>query len=584
MSLPFRHLVQGARRTLFSHTSRSLSSQVRVVLCYGLALLLLNGLLAIAALRQFETGTRALVEDTLVPITHMQTLSDRYQAAIAVATKVRGGTIDPAGGAVELADISKSVDAEWRAIATLDPSARHGLLENRASADEAVASLRQAVDHASNDEIDFLLSGSLHGNVDPLLIALRKNADSLGAKAAVARHSLWFLIAGGKMAAVLLVMTGALSGVWLIGRAHRSLVEPLAALAAHARKLGAEEEGDVASAPYQDRGDEVGDIARALAEAAAGLAAHRRAVAMEHRLELARENDKKAAAEAEAERAQAIEVLVAEFRAALNCMTRDLAGTAEDMGDLAQGMRSAAERTETRAVTVAQGVVMTGGTIQNIEQACATMLQMAERARASAGQSLRHGEGVHEQSRLNRGAAMHLRDMVTEIGGALNAISAIAQQTNMLALNAGIEAARAGEAGRGFVVVASEVKSLARSSQEAAKEIAHRLHQIDGSAQQVLASAMTVEQLARAIEDQSRDAAMAIEAHLETNAVIVGSLNMARAHVEETVTAMDRLSEETSDVRRSADTVLGASHDVETQAASLRRAFEQFSAAMLRAA
>jgi methyl-accepting chemotaxis protein len=81
---------------------------------------------------------------------------------------------------------------------------------------------------------------------------------------------------------------------------------------------------------------------------------------------------------------------------------------------------------------------------------------------------------TNEAQATNREIA-GLSDSAQKIGEVVKLIRAIAEQTNLLALNATIEAARAGEAGRGFAVVASEVKSLAVQTAKATEEIANHI-------------------------------------------------------------------------------------------------------------
>lgn len=156
---------------------------------------------------------------------------------------------------------------------------------------------------------------------------------------------------------------------------------------------------------------------------------------------------------------------------------------AESITDVAQG----AER-QLKAVTETSAVIeqMSAG----IQQAAASANQVAGNsnqvvARAIAGnESVEKavGQMTHIEQTVNNSAQVvaKLGERSKEIGQIVDAISGIASQTNLLALNAAIEAARAGEQGRGFAVVAEEVRRLAEQSQDAAKQIAGMIGEIQG--------------------------------------------------------------------------------------------------------
>ncbi|KFE49013.1 chemotaxis protein [Pseudomonas syringae] len=104
-----------------------------------------------------------------------------------------------------------------------------------------------------------------------------------------------------------------------------------------------------------------------------------------------------------------------------------------------------------------------------------------------------------------------LADQTRDIGKVLDVIRAIAEQTNLLALNAAIEAARAGEAGRGFAVVADEVRALAHRTQQSTQEIEVMVSGIQQGSSQAVASMQNSSVRAQSTLDVARSAGDALE-------------------------------------------------------------------------
>ena len=154
---------------------------------------------------------------------------------------------------------------------------------------------------------------------------------------------------------------------------------------------------------------------------------------------------------------------------------------ASSISDISQGAEknlSAVEETAAIVEQISSGIQQAAA---DTNQAAGNSLQAAEKARegeATVEKAVNQMKRIEQTVSNSAHVVAKLGDRSKEIGQIIDAISGIAGQTNLLALNAAIEAARAGEQGRGFAVVAEEVRKLAEQSQDAAKQIAALISEI----------------------------------------------------------------------------------------------------------
>ena len=247
----------------------------------------------------------------------------------------------------------------------------------------------------------------------------------------------------------------------------------------------------------------------------------------------------------EEERRQAFNQLAMSFEKAVGGIAGNVLSTAEHLRTTASNLTRSAETTNLQSMAAATSSKEASTSVEAISTATNHLSRAIGEIATQVHQSnLIAGQAADEADRTQV-EVQSLAAVADRIGGIVELIRSIAGQTNMLALNATIEAARAGESGRGFAIVAQEVKSLADATarataeigaqvagiQDATQHVASFIASIAGTTRQVSAIAYTVEEAVAEQALVTKEIARRIaEASQGTNAVtsnIVGATHSA---------------------------------------------------------
>jgi methyl-accepting chemotaxis protein len=384
------------------------------------------------------------------------------------------------------------------------------------------------------------------------LLAVAFSTERAAAAAAAER----FAVFGLGFAALVIVCGGL---IVLLRRMTRPLVETAETM----RRL---REGDLSvTVAGADRPDEIGQMARALLVLRDGLSERARLLG---------------ASEAEAlqrsERQRTVDAAIQAFRTTLGgvlaSVNESLTAMTSSAGRLAE-LAGAADKNAS-AVNSDSGAASNniGIVAAATEELTTSIAEITSRV-SGASQTV---SGAASKAKATNDSIDGLHAAAQKISQVVNLIQTVADQTNLLALNATIEAARAGEAGRGFSVVATEVKNLAAQTARATKEIAEQIATVQGLTQEAVVSIREIASTLEDVNTGSSEIAAAVEQQSSSTREILRNVQDASSRTSQLSSNMERVSTAIGETARIASAVKDAAAQVSTRSRDLEHAVDTF--------
>jgi methyl-accepting chemotaxis protein len=307
-----------------------------------------------------------------------------------------------------------------------------------------------------------------------------------------------------------LALLAALSGLFVA----RSIVKNVDELAKSLVQLKG---GSLSAAiPFVQKYDEIGTIARAIDGFRNSIVQRLSEMSESERSEAIKEAQRKALSLVGQRLEEKVATIATEIDRSSGAMAHATTNVEHETGLMIGNLRQVISQLG----DCASDVKHVSGSVGELAQAIDEIARQSSVAAGTADEASKGTERALQK-------VTQLSACADEIGNILTLIASVAAQTNMLALNATIEAARAGEAGRGFAIVAAEVKDLAGQTARATQEIGQRVDAIRDATGEVVLAVDDITKTIRSITEISASIASAVEEHSAVTRQISGSVDQA---------------------------------------------------------
>ncbi|MGD9578245.1 MAG: methyl-accepting chemotaxis protein [Syntrophorhabdus sp.] len=260
--------------------------------------------------------------------------------------------------------------------------------------------------------------------------------------------------------------------------------------------------------------------------------------------------------------------IIGEVKAAAS----NMASASQNLNTNSELMSKGAGEQASRALQVAsaseemsQTILDVAKNTSSIEMSSTETAKLARNGEKVVDSSVHKVKAISETIEASAKLIKSLGDRSNQIGQIIGVINDIADQTNLLALNAAIEAARAGEAGRGFAVVADEVKKLAVRTSNSTSEISSMITSIQKEVHEVVASMETI----------TREVTTGVELSTQAGDVlrsIVGSVDQLHVMVQQIASASEEMASTSEQISKDIESIASVSKETSGNSEGITRA------------